>query len=90
MRKHLKKGPPEAMPKTRAELEHIKTEAARKGSDLALTILLYVLSDKFGWDTEQMVSLKERMHEQADAIGKGYVNSRDIQKVLREEYQIEV
>lgn len=85
-----KKGPPAGLPKTRAELEHIKTEANNEGAAHALEILLYVLVDKFGWETDELIRLMNSVASQAQAVSTGYATIHDIRKVLREEYQIEV
>lgn len=85
-----KKGPPSGLPKTRAELEHIRTEANNEGAAHALEILLYVLADKFGWGAYDLKGLMARVMDQAQAITAGYATVHDLRRVLKEEYGIEV
>ncbi len=85
-----KKGPPTGLPKTRAELEHIKTQEHNEGAAHALEILLYVLADKFGWGAYDLKGLMDRVVDQAQAISNGYATVHDLRRVLKEEYQIEV
>ena len=66
-----KKSPPSGLPKTQAELEHIRTEANNEGAAHALEILLYVLADKFGWGAYDLQGLMARVVDQAQAISTG-------------------
>lgn len=78
------------LPKTRAEMHHMLTEAQNEGAAHALQILLYVLLDKFGWDTDQLCALMDRVADQARAVTEGYITVHDIHKVLRDEYHVEI
>lgn len=78
------------LPETMAELHHMLTEANNEGAAHALEVLLFVLVDKFGWDTDQLVELMDHMGRQAQAISNCYTTILDIRRVLKEEYQIEV
>ncbi len=66
------------------------TQAQNDGAAHALEILLYVLADKYGWDADQLAGLMHRVADQTIAITEGYMNPKDIIKVLREEYGIQV
>jgi hypothetical protein len=85
-----KKGPPAGLPKSKAELEHEKTKAMNEGVTKALEILLYVLVDKFGWDADQLQDMMRHVRGQVSGISDGYVSLKDIERVLREEYGIQV
>ena len=49
-----------------------------------------MLADKYGWDADQLAGLMHRVADQTIAITEGYMNPKDIIKVLREEYGIQV
>jgi hypothetical protein len=44
--------------------------------------------DKYGWTQDQVAELMQRVADQSLAISEGYMNPKDIENVLREEYQI--
>ena len=85
-----KKTPPAGLPRTQAELEHIKTLEHNEGAAHALEILLFVLADKFGWGPYDLQGLMARVMDQAQAITAGYATVHDLRKALKEEYGIEV
>lgn|GEM_PF-6815890 len=82
--------PVKHLPKSIPEYAAALTAAQNDGAAHALEIVLYVLVDKFGWDTDQLCSLMERVADQARAVTDGYITVHDIRKVLKDEYQIEV
>lgn len=82
--------PVKRLPKSIAEYAMALSEARNEGASHALEILLFVLVDKYGWDADQLKTLMTRVGDQALAITEGYITPKDITKVLREEYGIQV
>ncbi len=82
--------PIKKLPKSISEYAGALTAAQNEGAAHALEIVLYVLLDKFGWDTDQLCSLMERVADQARAVTDGYITVHDIRKVLKDEYHVEV
>lgn len=78
------------IPKTVAEYAAEMTEARNEGASNALEIVLYVMLDKYGWDTDQLTELMHRVGEQAQLVTEGYMTPADIRRVLRDEYFVEV
>lgn len=78
------------VPATITEYAAALTASQNEGASHALEIVLYVLIDKFGWDHDQLKALMGRVAYQAQAVTEGRVTVKDIEKVLRDEYGIEV
>lgn len=86
----MRKGPPTGLPKTQDELRHLQTVARRKGAGQALTIILYVLMDKYGWDADGLNAMMHHVTRQLDAVHEGRMNLVDVTRTLREEYQVNI
>lgn len=78
---------PRKIPATQADVEKARAEGETRGVMLAMAIFLTVLVDKFnGHDYIQDVW--KEVNSLSESISKGYVNFRDLKKVLEEEYEI--
>ena len=76
------------LPKTIGEYAGALTAAQEEGAGHALKIFLYIMVDKYSWNQDQVAELMQRVADQSLAISEGYMNPKDIENVLREEYQI--
>ena len=66
------------------------SEAYTKGVDLAITMAMTVLYDKFCFNHEQMAHFWDYVASLSQEIKDGTVNSSDLKKVLAEEYGIKM
>ena len=70
---------------------HEKIAIARdKATETVLAIVFTVLLDKWGADMEIMQKLWKDVCSRADEISEGRVNVKDLCKVLRDEYDINI
>lgn len=81
-----KRKSPRSIPRTQQDVDRAYEKGLIDGTKSALTILLYVLKDKFGADDEQIQAFSDEFNNVIDSIDKGYVTEADLATVVREEY----
>ena len=73
-----------------SDIKKMKREASDKALKYGLVIFLTVMRDKEGYGIKRLKRLYDRIQNLSDSISKGYVNLFDLEKVLREEANINV
>ena len=53
-------------------------------------VMLLCLKDKFGFDTEQLIKIKDCVNESFDAISENYLTLEDVARTLKEENEIDL
>lgn len=97
MSKKQGKTNPRRIPRTQKDVDDAEKRGWERGTNEALVIFLYALVDKHrpqeGEDQQFMEDIKqlaEDIHDTCDSVEKGYINAADMEKVLTDEYQIEI
>lgn len=77
-----------------ATLRKIKRDAAREASGIAFTLLLafplMTLSDKYGWEREQLDEFADQLGDLYRSFESGLITIDDIHRTLRDEFGIEI
>ena len=84
---------PARRPLSEAALKDAKARYTSAGLNVGIELMLWVLIDKHDAPLEDVQQLLNEMidvADVADSITKGYVDLRDIEKTLLEEYNVEV
>ena len=77
---------PKRIPRTEADCRKAYDKGLLDGSVGALTIMLYVLKDKFNADDTQLHEFADAFNYVADSMAQGYVTKADLMQVVKEEY----
>ena len=77
---------PKKIPRSEADVIKARAQGQEDGVRGALTIMLYVLKDKFSYTDDQLQAFAEMFNYTVDSISKGYIKPSDLQMVVREEY----
>lgn len=77
---------PRKIPRTQADVEKAYRRGEVDGTRAAMTILLYVLKDKFGSSDEDILQLTEAFRSATESIAGGYVSVADLRRVVKDEY----
>lgn len=77
---------PRNQPRTEADVRRAKSEGRDEGIELTLTVMLYVLADKFGFSDEQISRASQWFNVNAAAILAGDIKFGDMKKLLKDEY----
>lgn len=83
-----KKTNPRRRPASQADVEKAKREAQSKAINYAWAIFFTVLRDKEGWGKTRLRRLWDEVNELSDSIAQGYVNIKDLMRVLESEANI--
>ena len=75
---------------TEADIKRIKREATDEGMNRAIRLMLYVLIDKHDAPMEDLQQLAQELNHAAGCVSSGLIKWRDIDKLLDEEYDIEI
>ena len=81
---------PARRPLSEAALKDAKARYTAAGLNVGIELMLWVLIDKHDAPLDDVQRLLREMVDVADSITKGYVDLRDIEKTLLEEYGVEV
>lgn len=81
-----KKLNPRKVPRTQADVEKAYRRGEVDGTRAAMTILLYVLKDKFNASDEDVMELSNAFRSTTESVAKGYVSEADLRRVVRDEY----
>ena len=85
-----KKVNPRRQPATKADVERAKRSAVAKAIRQTQAIVFSALTDKEGWDAEQLLKLWREVNDLSDSIAQGYVNIPDLIDTLRQEYGVDL
>lgn len=77
---------PRRIPRTQADVDRAYDKGLTDGSVCALTVMLYVLKDKFGAEDAQLAEFSEKFNRTIEAMNDGYVTEADLKTVVKEEY----
>jgi len=75
---------------TEADVKKIQDEAVGMSIRNAFLLVLYVLADKHDAPQEELQQLFQELHYAADSVNKKYITWADKEKMLLEEYEIEL
>lgn len=73
-----------------SDIKRIKRETSDQAVKSSFTIFFTVMRDKKGWGIKRLQGLYDDIQDLADSISKGYVSLFDLEKVLREEANINI
>ena len=82
----MKKQNPRNIPRSQRDVDRAYDKGLLDGSVGALTIMLYVLKDKFGAEDDQLKEFSDAFDYVADSMAKGYITQADLKTVIKEEY----
>ena len=83
-----KKINPRRKPATQADISKAKREAQTQAINYAWAIFFSVLRDKEGFGKIRLSRVWSEVNELSDSIAKGYVNVKDLMRVLAEEANV--
>lgn len=83
-----KKVNPNRQPMTMAQVNKAKKEATTNALRRMLYLFLFVLIDKHNAPEEDIKQLVEEVNYYADSISKGYINWKDIEHTVKDEYDL--
>lgn len=85
-----KKLNPKKIPKTQADVDKAWNDGWDVGFRQAITALLWIVLNKHGAEPDDIFQLSREITDLNDSIGKGYVKWKDIEKTMKEEFDLEV
>lgn len=85
-----KKPNPRRRPATEADVERAKKSAHTLGLKWAIYLILYILLDKHDASKEDLQQLADEINYYAESITEGRITWKDIERVVRDEYEIEL
>lgn len=85
-----KKVNPRRKPATQADVERAKRRAVELAIRQTQAIVFSALSDKEGWDAEQLRRLWREVKDLSDSIAQGYVTIPELMDTLRQEYGVDL
>ena len=77
---------PKRIPRTQADVDKAYDKGLTDGMICGLTVMLYVLHDKFGATDEQLKEFSDAFNYVIDSMQRGYVTETDLRVVVKEEY----
>ena len=84
-----KKTNPRKIPKTQADVDKAYDRGRTDGAKSTVIIMMYALKDKFNASDEQLTEFFEAITYTVDSINKGYITEKDLQTVIKEDYDME-
>ena len=90
MSKSKSKTPPRRQPRTQADCDRAKNEGREEGIELTLTVMLYVLAEKFGFSDEQIHKANQHFRTNTSAILDGSIKFSEMKAVLWDDYGWEI
>ena len=73
-----------------ADVERAHTKGMNFGLEFGLNIVLYVLKDKHDAPSEDIMQLRDEFMYVIDSVAKSYLTYKDIQKALKDDYDLSV
>lgn len=83
-----KKVNPNRQPMTMAQVNKAKKEATTNALRRMLYLFLFVLIDKHNAPEEDIKQLVDEVNYYADSISKWYINWKDIEHTVKDEYNL--
>lgn len=75
---------------THADINRAKKQATQTALRRLLYMILFILIDKHGAPKEDIHQLAAEVNYYADSIAKGYISWKDVERVVVEEYDVEI
>lgn len=85
-----KKINPRRRPATQADVEKAKNLASSEAIRKILYLVLYILIDKHDAPKEDIHQLADEVNYYADSISRGYITWKDVERVVRDEYEVQL
>lgn len=85
-----KKVNPRRRPASEADVKRERERTADGAVKFCMILFLTVMLDKEGSDKEQLQRIMCEIADLSDSVKRGYVNRYDLEKVLLEEYEIQL
>lgn len=83
-----KKTNPRNRPASQADIIKAKKQAQTQAMNITWAIFFTVMRDKEGYGKERLKRVWKEVNELSDSIAQGYVNVKDLMRVLDEEAYI--
>lgn len=83
-----KKTNPRNRPASQADIIKAKKQAQTQAINITWAIFFTVMRDKEGYGKERLKRVWKEVNELSDSIAQGYVNVKDLMRVLDEEADI--
>lgn len=84
-----KKVNPRNIPRSQADVDKAYERGKTDGAKSSIIIMMYAMKDKFGATDEQLAEFFEAITYTVDSINKGYITEKDLQTVIKEDYDME-
>lgn len=85
-----KKVNPRRVPATQADIERAKNQATSDAIRRIVYLMLYILIDKHDAPKEDIKQFAEEVNYYADSITQGYITWKDVERVVRDEYEVKL
>ena len=85
-----KKVNPRRKPVSQADVNRAKDQATSEAIRRILYLVLYILIDKHEAPKEDIKQLAAEVNYYADSISQGYITWKDVERVVRDEYEVEL
>lgn len=85
-----KKPNPNRIPVSKADVERAKNQATSDAIRRILYLVLYILIDKHDAPKDDIHQLAAEVNYYADSISRGYITWKDVERVVRDEYEVEL
>ena len=83
-----KKTNPRRVPKTQADVDKAYDRGREEGAKSSIIIMMYAMKDKLGATDEQLTEFFDAITYTVDSIHKGYITEKDLQTVIKEDYDM--
>ena len=77
---------PRRVPRSQFDVDKAYDRGLTDGTVCGLTVMLYVMKDKFGADDDQLKQFSDAFNYVIDSMARGYITQADLKCVVREEY----
>ena len=85
-----KKVNPNRRPATQADVDKAKKYAMETSMRQLLYLILYILIEKHEAPREDIHQLAAEVNYFADSISQGYITWKDVERVVRDEYEVKI
>lgn len=84
-----KKINPRNIPRSQADVDKAYDRGKTDGAKSSIIIMMYALKDKFGASDDELTDFFNAITYVVDSINKGYITEKDLQTVIKEDYDLE-
>ena len=83
-----KKTNPRKIPRTQADVDRAYQLGKDEGAKSSIIIMMYAMKDKLGATDDQLTEFFDAITYTVDSINKGYITEKDLQTVIKEDYDM--